>query len=125
MTVKARVALSLRGRLFLLALLPLLASLALIAFAVRQQERELAAREQALVRASYMDARRTELKHYVDLAASTIRPLLARPDPRRERVADWPRREPSRHARRSRVSTTSSVEDAAAQVVDTRAKAWA
>ncbi|MDG0865239.1 cache domain-containing protein [Pelomonas aquatica] len=70
---------SLRGRLFLLALLPLLASLALIAFAVRQQERELAAREQALVRASYMDARRTELRHYVDLAVSTLKPLLGQP----------------------------------------------
>ncbi|KQV49548.1 histidine kinase [Pelomonas sp. Root1217] len=70
---------SLRGRLFLLALLPLLASLALIALAVRQQESELAAREHALVRASYMDARRTELKHYVDLAVSTIQPLLGQP----------------------------------------------
>lgn len=77
--MKAWASLSLRGRLFLLALLPLLASLALIAFAVRQQERELAAREQALVRASYMDARRTELKHYVDLAVSTIKPLLGQP----------------------------------------------
>lgn len=73
---KAWAALSLRGRLFLLALLPLLASLALIALAVRQQESELAAREHALVRASYMEARRTELKHYVDLAVSTIKPLL-------------------------------------------------
>lgn len=71
--------LSLRGRLFLLALLPLLASLALIALAVRQQESELATREHALVRASYMDARRTELKHYVDLAVSTIKPLIGKP----------------------------------------------
>ena len=70
---------SLRGRLFLLALLPLLTSLALIALAVRQQESELAAREHALVRASYMDARRTELKHYVDLAVSTVRPLIGQP----------------------------------------------
>lgn len=76
---KAWAALSLRGRLFLLALLPLLASLALIAFAVRQQESELAAREHALVRASYMDARRTELKHYVDLAVSTVKPLIGQP----------------------------------------------
>ncbi|KQY80280.1 histidine kinase [Pelomonas sp. Root1444] len=67
---------SLRSRFVLLALLPLLASLALIAFAVRQQESELAEREHALVRASYMDARRTELKHYVDLAVSTVKPLL-------------------------------------------------
>lgn len=72
-------ALSLRAKLALLALLPLLASLLLIAFAVRQQESELAAREHALVRASYMDARRTELKHYVDLAVSTVKPLLGRP----------------------------------------------
>jgi len=77
--MKAWAALSLRGRLFLLALLPLLASLALIAFAVRQQESELAAREHALVRASYMDARRTELKHYVDLAVSTVKPLIGQP----------------------------------------------
>ena len=55
--------LSLRSKLLLLALLPLLLSLALIALAVRQQESELASREHALVRASYMDARRTELKH--------------------------------------------------------------
>ena len=72
--------LSLRAKLALLALLPLLASLALIALAVRQQESSLAAREHALVRASYMDARRTELKHYVDLAVSTVKPLLGQPD---------------------------------------------
>jgi two-component system, NarL family, sensor kinase len=71
--------LSLRAKLALLALLPLLASLALIAFAVRQQESALAEREHALVRASYMDARRTELKHYVDLAVSTVKPLLGQP----------------------------------------------
>jgi two-component system NarL family sensor kinase len=79
--------LSLRGRLFLLALLPLLASLALIAFAVRHQERSLAEREHALVRASYMDARRTELKHYVDLAVSTIKPLLGQPGGRERALA--------------------------------------
>lgn len=84
MIVKAWAALSLRGRLFLLALLPLLASLLLIAFAVRQQERDLATREHALVRASYMDARRTELKHYVDLAVSTVKPLLGRPGGERQ-----------------------------------------
>lgn len=71
--------LSLRAKLLLLALLPLLASLALIALAVRQQESSLAAREHALVRASYMDARRTELKHYVDLAVSTLKPLQGQP----------------------------------------------
>lgn len=77
--MKPWAALSLRARFVLLALLPLLASLALIALAVRQQERSLAEREHALVRASYMDARRTELKHYVDLAVSTVKPLLGLP----------------------------------------------
>ncbi|HEY1129897.1 MAG TPA: cache domain-containing protein [Roseateles sp.] len=79
--------LSLRAKLVLLALLPLLASLALIALAVRQQESALAAREHALVRASYMDARRTELKHYVDLAVSTIKPLLGQPGGREQALA--------------------------------------
>lgn len=77
--MSAPAALSLRGRLFLLALLPLLATLALIAVVVRHQERDLATREHALVRASYMEARRTELKHYVDLAVSTVTPLLGQP----------------------------------------------
>lgn len=85
--MKRWAALSLRGRLFLLALLPLLASLALIAFAVRQQERSLAEREHALVRASYLDARRTELKHYVDLAVSTIKPLLGQPGGQQQALA--------------------------------------
>ncbi|RZL29007.1 MAG: histidine kinase, partial [Rubrivivax sp.] len=79
--------LSLRAKLVLLALLPLLASLALIAFAVRQQESSLAARERALVRASYMDARRTELKHYVDLAVSTVTPLIGQPGGRERALA--------------------------------------
>jgi len=69
----------LRGKLILLALLPLVVSLLLIALAVRHQERELAARERELVRATYMDARRTELRHYVDLAVSTVQPLYAGP----------------------------------------------
>ncbi|MFG6428466.1 cache domain-containing protein [Pelomonas parva] len=80
-------ALSLRGKLALLALLPLLASLALIALVVRQQESQLVEREHALVRASYMDARRTELKHYVDLAVSTVRPLLGQPGGQQQALA--------------------------------------
>lgn len=79
--------LSLRGKLALLALLPLLVSLALIAFAVHHQERSLAEREHALVRASYMEARRTELKHYVDLAVSTVKPLLGQPDGQQRALA--------------------------------------
>ncbi|QPF73961.1 histidine kinase [Roseateles sp. DAIF2] len=65
----------LRTKILLLAILPLLASLALIALAVRQQEADLARREHALVERAYMEARRSELHNYVALAASTIKPL--------------------------------------------------
>lgn len=68
----------LRTKIGLLAVLPLLASLALIALAVRHQERELARREHAMVERVYMDARRDELRNYVALAASTVQPLYAR-----------------------------------------------
>ncbi|MGA0609159.1 cache domain-containing protein [Caldimonas sp. KR1-144] len=65
----------LRLKLILLAVLPLLLSLALIAFAVRQQEAELARRQQELVKTVYMNAVESELRHYVALALSTITPL--------------------------------------------------
>ena len=68
----------LRTKIGLLAILPLLASLALIALAMRHQERELARREHAMVERAYMDARRDELRNYVALAASTVQPLYAR-----------------------------------------------
>ncbi len=68
----------LRLKILLLALLPLVASLLLIAVAVRQQERELLAREHAAVQRAYMDARRDELRHYVELAVSTLQPLYER-----------------------------------------------
>jgi two-component system NarL family sensor kinase len=65
----------LKAKLITLAAVPLLLSLALIAAAVRHQERQLAQREHALVEREYMSARRAELKHYLELALSTIRPL--------------------------------------------------
>ena len=64
--------------MLLLAILPLIASLSLIALAVKSQEQQLIAREHALVEQAYMDARRSELQNYVALAASTIRPLYER-----------------------------------------------
>ena len=68
----------LRTKILLLALLPLLASLVLIALAVQHQERDLARREYAMVERAYMEARRTELHNYVALAASTVQPLYER-----------------------------------------------
>ena len=68
----------LRTKIILLGVMPLVASLALIALAVHQQEHDLAQREHVLVERAYMQARRTELLHYVDLAVSTVRPLYER-----------------------------------------------
>jgi two-component system, NarL family, sensor kinase len=65
----------LKLKLVLLAAVPLLLALVVIAFTVRQQEQALARREQALVQQTYMAARQAELQHYVELAVSTIRPL--------------------------------------------------
>ncbi|WP_137921109.1 cache domain-containing protein [Hydrogenophaga sp. 2FB] len=68
----------LRTKILLLAILPLLASLVLIALAVQHQERDLARREYAMVERTYLEARRAELHNYVALAASTVQPLYDR-----------------------------------------------
>jgi two-component system NarL family sensor kinase len=68
----------LRLKILLLALLPLAAALCLIAWAVVHQEHELLARERAAVQRAYMEARRDELRHYVELAVSNVRPLYER-----------------------------------------------
>lgn len=69
----------LRTKVALLAVLPLVAALTLIAVVIGIQERDLARREHELIERAYMDARRAELRHYVDLAISTIRPLYDDP----------------------------------------------
>jgi two-component system NarL family sensor kinase len=68
-------AMRLKAKLFALAAVPLLLSLVLIAAAVRHQEAELARREHGLVEREYMAARSVELRHYEELALSTIKPL--------------------------------------------------
>jgi two-component system NarL family sensor kinase len=65
----------LKAKLLVLAAVPLLLSLALIAAAVQLQQRELAKREHALVEGGYLSARRAELKNYVQLAMSAIAPM--------------------------------------------------
>jgi len=65
----------LRLKVFLLAVIPLLASLALIAVAFKRQQDDLYARERALVESAYMTSKQVELQHYVELAQSTIAPL--------------------------------------------------
>jgi len=65
----------LKAKIILLAMVPLVASMGLIAVAQRQQEKLLAQRQEALVRSAYLDAARSELRHFVALALSTVSPL--------------------------------------------------
>lgn len=65
----------LRGKLLLVSLLPLIASFALTAWVLRQQQQELAGRQRQLVQDSYSAVTQAELRHYVALALSTISPL--------------------------------------------------
>ena len=73
----------LKAKLLVVAAIPLLLSLALIAAAVLLQQRELAKREHALVEGGYVSARRVELRNYVQLAMSMVKPLVdsGRDDP--------------------------------------------
>jgi two-component system, NarL family, sensor kinase len=69
----------LKAKLLVVAAIPLLLSLALIAAAVLLQQRELARREHALVEGGYLSARQAELKNYVQLAMSMVAPLADAP----------------------------------------------
>ena len=66
---------NLRSKLLAVAIVPLVVALGLTVFLLRQQQEDLAQRQQALVRSSYSEATRSELRHYVALALSTISPL--------------------------------------------------
>lgn len=65
----------LRGKLLLIAIVPLLLALGLTALALRQQQYDLARRQAELVRNSVTETTQSELRHYVALALSTISPL--------------------------------------------------
>ena len=65
----------LKYKILLLAVVPLVMSLALIALAVQVQQKSLAERERLQLRAAYMSAKQVELRHYMALALSTISPL--------------------------------------------------
>lgn len=70
-------AMPLKTKIVLLAVIPLVASVLLIALAVRYQEQDLARRERQLVESAYMKSKETELRHYVELAMSALQPLYA------------------------------------------------
>ncbi len=65
----------LKYKILLLAVVPLLVALALIAAALQVQQRGLAERHRLQMRTAYLSVKETELRHYVALALSTISPL--------------------------------------------------
>jgi two-component system NarL family sensor kinase len=65
----------LKIKVLLLAVVPLLMSLAAIAMTVQVQQERLAERERLQLRRAYMSTKEVELRHYVALALSTISPL--------------------------------------------------
>ena len=64
-----------RARFLLLAILPLLLSLGLIALAMRQQQQDLSRRERAVVERAIMAAKEVELLNRVEQARSALAPL--------------------------------------------------
>jgi two-component system NarL family sensor kinase len=67
----------LRKKIVLLAILPLLVSLLLIALTVRHQAQDLARRERQQVEAAYLASKEAELRGYLDLANSMVGPIYA------------------------------------------------
>lgn len=65
----------LKFKVLLLAVVPLLVSLVLIAWAVQLEQGSLAERRRLQLRTTFMSAKESELRHYVALALSTISPL--------------------------------------------------
>ncbi|WP_310388533.1 cache domain-containing protein [Roseateles sp.] len=66
---------NLRLKLMLVTSLPLLLAFSLTAWVLRVQQNKLTERQQTLVRDAYSQATRSELRHQVALALSTISPL--------------------------------------------------
>jgi two-component system NarL family sensor kinase len=65
----------LKAKMFLLAVVPFLAAIAGIAFGVRHQATALATAQHDTTQSSYIASKEIELRHYVDLATSAIKPL--------------------------------------------------
>jgi two-component system NarL family sensor kinase len=65
----------LKYKILLLAVVPLLVALVLIAWAVQLAQVSLAERRRLQVRTAFMSSKQEKLRHYVALAPSTISPL--------------------------------------------------
>ena len=69
------VAMKIKTKIFLLAIVPFLVAIAGIGIGVRLQATALADAQRATVETAYLSSKQTELKHYVELATSAIEPL--------------------------------------------------
>lgn len=65
----------LKYKILLLAVVPLLVALAMIAWAVQAEQNSLAERRRLQLRTAFMSAKQEELRHYVALALSTVSPI--------------------------------------------------
>jgi two-component system NarL family sensor kinase len=65
----------LRKKILLLAVLPLLAALLLIALAVRHQALDLAHQERQLVESAYLASKEAELRHHLEMAMNMVAPI--------------------------------------------------
>jgi len=70
----------LRLKILLLAVVPLLIAMAALSFAVYQQGISLVRQEKQVVSSAWLQSKEAELRHYVKLGYSAIKPLLADTD---------------------------------------------
>ncbi|MDX1397599.1 MAG: histidine kinase, partial [Oceanospirillum sp.] len=71
---------SLKTKILLLALVPLVLVTTSITFISAQQVKSLSETEIAIFEHNLLESKRTELQHYVSLAMSSISPILNRSD---------------------------------------------
>ena len=65
---------TLKAKIFLLAIVPFALAIGGITYGVRQQAESLAQAQHATTQAAYMSSKEIELRHYVELAKSAIAP---------------------------------------------------
>lgn len=91
-------AMQLKAKITLLAVVPLLLSLLLIGVAMFAQQRTLGRQTRALVREAYMEARRAELQHNMDLALSALQSVRTAPGNASDAADDATRQRRALHA---------------------------
>jgi len=80
---------TLKTKIFLLAVVPFLVAIAGIGIGVQQQASALARTQHATMQSAYLSSKQIELRHYVELATSAIAPLYdADPDATPDEIAE-------------------------------------